>query len=458
VNGTDPLSNLRVGVISLGCAKNLVDTEVALGHLVAAGATVTADEREADVLVVNTCGFIEAAREESLGEIEAALELKRGGSCRYVVVAGCLVQRWPELLARDLPGVDAWVGVGDPAEIVRCIRQAAHGEAASGALCDLGYLYDHLTPRLRSTSRWTAWVKIAEGCDHRCAFCVIPQIRGHYRSRTIDSVVAEVRQLVSEGVREVNLIAQDTTRFGHDLPGADGPKLAALLRALATQTEAEWIRLLYCFPDRLSDEVIGVLAEYPRLVPYVDLPLQHASSRVLRAMRRPGDAERYTELLAKVRDRIPGVAIRTAFIVGFPGETDEDFAQLRGFVAAQRFDRLFVFQYSPEEGTAAAGMADAVPAEVAEERFHDLMALQARISLARNEARVGSETTVLCERRVVGPQGSVVAVGRSELDAPEVDHEVHVLGTDAEPGQFVRARIARAFEYQLVATALSDPW
>jgi len=452
------LGGLRVGVISLGCAKNLVDTEVALGHLVAAGAVITTDERQADVLVVNTCGFIEAAREESLGEIQAALRLKQEGSCRHVIVAGCLVQRWPERLARDLPEVDAWAGVGDPAEIARCIGRVVGGQTVPGARCDLGYLYDHRTPRLRSTPRWTAWVKIAEGCDHRCAFCVIPRIRGRYRSRTIESVVAEVRDLESEGVREVNLIAQDTTRFGRDLPGADGPQLARLLRTLATQTEVEWIRLLYCFPDRLTDEVIGVLAEYPRVVPYIDLPLQHASRRVLRAMRRPGDAERYAELLAKVRDRVPGVAIRTAFIVGFPGATEDDCARLRAFVAAQRFDRLFVFQYSPEEGTDAAGMPDAVPPEVAEERFHDLMALQARISLERNEARVGSEVTVLCERRVAGPQGTEVAVGRSEVDAPEVDHEVHVLGTEAEPGQFVRARVARAFEYQLVATALSAPW
>ena len=449
-------------MISLGCAKNLVDTEVALGHFVRCGAAITTNENDADVLIVNTCGFIAPARDESLGEIDAALRIRREGRCRCLVVAGCLVERYREALSRELPEVDRFVGVGDPAAVVSavCDVLGRAGGTDVGAILRSDYLYDHTTPRVRATPPWYAWVKVAEGCDHECAFCVIPQIRGPYRSRTMDSVVAEVRQLVSEGVREVNLIAQDTTRFGSDTTGQrPRPTLARLLRRLVDETDAAWVRVLYCFPDRMTEELIEVMGSSPRIAPYVDLPLQHVSTHVLRTMRRGGSGAKYRDLIARIRDRIPGVAVRTAFIVGFPGETERRFHQLRAFVEKVRFDRLFVFPFSREEGTAAAEMEDQVAEEVAEERRDILMSLQARISQELNRRWVGSVVPVLCETvEGSGPDRRKVVVGRTVRDAPEVDLGVRVVGTTARPGQFVRARVTKAFEYEMVGVAAGRPW
>jgi len=455
----DPLGGLKVGVISLGCAKNLVDTELALGHLLQAGAEITTDEHQADVLIVNTCGFIEAAREESMGEIHSAVELRRSGRCRCLLVAGCLVQRHGEDLARALPEVDRFIGVGDPEAMVTAIGESLGSKGVRLApITEPKYLHSELTPRLRATPPWTAWVKIADGCDHECGFCIIPRLRGRYRSRPLQSIVAEAQQLHQDGVREINLIAQDTTRYGQDLDGGKRTSLAELLQALATETGMEWIRLLYCFPDRLTDGVIDAISRHDCMAPYVDLPLQHVSADVLRAMKRPGSAERYAALIEKLRQRIPGVAIRSAFIVGLPGETDAHFLELRDFVDAMRFDRLFVFEYSREEGTAAALMENQVPREVATERFHELMGRQTRISLETNRGLVGTEADVLCEGVDAPRSGPQVAHGRSARAAPDVDLSVHVLGTKAEPGQFVRVRLTDAHEYELVGRAISEPW
>ncbi len=452
-HGEDRGAAPKVGVISLGCAKNLVDTELYLGALTERGFSVTTDENEADVLLVNTCGFIDEAKEESVGEILAACEVKRRGRCRAVVVVGCLVQRYGEELARELPEVDAFVGLDTPEAVADAVAAALAGRRYLAPIKPAQYLHDEHTPRLRATPRWTAWVKIAEGCDRPCSFCVIPKIRGRLRSRTPQSLLAEVNALVEQGAREINLIAQDTTQYGMDL---DPPtSLDRLLTLLARETDVRWLRVLYCFPDRLTPEIIEAIATHENIVRYIDLPLQHADDKILRDMGRPGNAEQYERLIADLRRAIPGVAIRTAMIVGFPGETEERFARLVEFVERVRFDRLFVFRFSPEEGTPAAKLPDQVPAEVAEERFHRLMSVQRRISYEINKSLVGQTLRVLLEREGQSP-GAMV--GRSERDAPEVDCEVHVVGTEGRPGQFVDVRITRALDYDLVGQAVGAPW
>ena len=445
------LRRSRLGAISLGCPKNLVDTEVMLGLLREAGFRIVTDPRQADVLLVNTCCFIAPARQESAEALPEAAALRREGTAQALICAGC----WPQADAPGLrarfPEIDALIGPGDVGKIVSVIEQAIAGVPTLHPVSPPSYLHDQTTPRVRATPPWTAYLKIAEGCDHRCRFCVIPRLRGRYRSRTADSLLAEARALAASGVRELNLIAQDTTAYGRDLAG---PDIADLLAALAGIEEIHWLRLLYAFPSRVSARLIEVMAGHPAICQYIDLPFQHADRELLRRMGRPGDGEAYLRLIARLREAMPDIAIRSTFLVGFPGEDDRAFGQLLAFLEAARLDRAGAFCYSREAGTPAATRPDQVPAEVAEARYHQLMARQQAISLARNQAWVGREIEVLIESPGA-ERGEWV--GRSFRDAPEIDGSVLVRSPHSlRPGEFVRATITGAEPYDL-AGRLAEP-
>ena len=438
---------MKAGIISLGCAKNLVDTELMLGILRGNGIELTASPGEAEILIVNTCAFIETAKQESITTILNMAEYKSSGVCKALIVAGCLGQRYGQTLLDELPEADAIVGAGAWNRIMEAVREALRGNRVVLA-GESEIIYDARMPRIMTTPSHTAYLKIAEGCDNRCAFCAIPMIRGRYRSRPMEDIVAEAERLAADGVKEFNLIAQDTTNYGHDLYGE--PSLARLLRALAKIEGIRWIRCLYSYPRFFTDELIEVIAEEPKIVKYVDLPLQHADTAILKKMRRAESRTSINALLKRIRTRVPDVSIRTAFIVGFPGETDARFETLRRFVAEQRFDKVGVFAYSEEEGTAAASLPGKVPENVIWERYHELMSLQSKISEEVNRSMEGRELEVLVEG--FGEEDGV-AYGRSYREAPEVDGLVFVEGADgAKPGDFVRVRVEQGFAYDLVGT------
>jgi ribosomal protein S12 methylthiotransferase len=426
---------------SLGCPKNLLDTEVMLGTLASSGYALAERLEDADVAVVNTCAFIESAREESVKAILDVAELRESGRLRALVVTGCLPQRYGAELAKELPEVDAFLGTGAFPEIARALDDALAGRGR-GVYVEAGrtHLYDDASPRLLTGPGHSAYVKIAEGCDRVCSFCAIPGIRGRFQSRRLDSLLAEARALAAAGVREVNLVAQDSTSWGKDLPARPGegrPRLHDLVRALDAVEGLDWIRLLYVYPSAVSDELIDALAAAKRVLPYVDVPLQHASDRVLERMKRGSSAERQRRLVAKLRERIPGVTLRTTFIVGFPGESEADFEALLAFVAESRFDRVGIFRYSDEEGTAAAALDQKVPRAVARERYRRLAKLQAGIQAEKLGALVGSEARVLVDAAL----GAGRARGRLASQAPEIDGVVFLRGAGAEAGRFARARI-----------------
>jgi ribosomal protein S12 methylthiotransferase len=443
----------KVGFISLGCPKNLVDSEVMMGRLKQEGYELTSDAAEADTLVVNTCGFIDAAKKESVEAILEAARLKTEGKCQRLVVAGCLVERYRDELRAEMPEVDAFIGTSQLGDITKAAD--ARVNARSLPVLPLGnqtatYLYDESTPRLLATPGHYAYVKIAEGCDRPCAFCFIPQMRGHFRSRRFGSVVAEARQLAGQGVKEIVLVAQDSSRYGEDLGEADA--LAHLMRELCRLEGVEWVRVMYTYPTHISDAFLDVLAEEPKAVKYLDMPLQHASKNVLKLMKRGGSRESLERLVGRVRRTVPGVAVRTTFITGFPGETDDDFAELLTFVKNVEFDRVGVFTYSDEEGTAAFGLPGKVDPKVARARRARLMRAQSRISLKKNRARVGETVRVLFE----GPseETDLLWQGRMETQAPDIDGCVLINdapeGFAPEPGRFVNVEITEAQEYDLV--------
>jgi ribosomal protein S12 methylthiotransferase len=442
---------LKVGMVSLGCPKNLVDSEVMLGTLEGRGYALTSDPSEADVIVVNTCTFIEPARRESIETILEMAELKKTGRCRKLVVAGCLVQRNHDEIKQAIPEIDALVGLNDVERIAEaCVLETgARFEASREAA---RYLYTESSPRRLTTPGYTAYLKISEGCDHTCSFCAIPSFRGRQRSRPIASIVAEAQRLASTGVVEINLIAQDTTDYGADL--GDGSDAPALLRALDGVEGIRWIRVLYAYPNRVTPSFIDALAAGRRLARYLDLPLQHADPDLLRAMRRGGSGDAHLRLLHRLRERVPGIALRTTFIVGFPGETEEAFRRLCGFVEEARFDHVGVFTYSEEKGTGAAILPDDVPEPLKEERRARLMAIQERIALERHGSLVGRTIEVLVE----GPheETDLVLCGRTEGQAPEIDGRVLI--TDAPgplyPGRIVPVRILEAHPHDLVGAAL----
>lgn len=444
---------MKIGVISLGCPKNLVDTEVMLGQLTAAGHEITPDQKQAEGIIVNTCCFIAPAREEAAQAVREALAEKKRGRCRLVVIAGCWPQREGAGLLAEFPEADAIIGVNEVPRIAEIIeelgrRVTSTGAAAATPLVRFSppeYLYGDETPRVAATPPWTAYVKIAEGCDHRCAFCVIPKVRGRLRSRTIESVVAEAQALAGRGVKELNLIAQDTTCYGRDLYGRS--RICDLLHALTQVSGVRWVRLMYCYPTGVTDDLIALMRSEPKLCKYIDLPLQHSERAILQAMRRPGSAEGYLRLVRRLRDEVPGIAIRTSIVVGFPGETDVQFEALLDFLSAARFDRCGAFVYSAEEGTAAATLPRQVSPEITRERYRRVMELQQRISLERNREWVGQRMEVLVEAPSPAPFD---LAGRSHRDAPEIDGLVYLTGgRGIRPGDLVAVRITGAREYDL---------
>lgn len=435
---------MKAGFISLGCAKNLVDTETMLGILQQNGVSLTTNPAEADILIVNTCAFIQSAKEESITTILNMADFKDSGRCRSLIVAGCLGERYSKELLEELPEADAIVGAGAWNRIMEAVDESLKGHRV--VLTGKDLIYTSKTPRIRTTPSYSAYVKIAEGCDHRCAFCAIPMIRGRYISRSIEDICAEVHSLVEQGVKEINLIAQDTTNYGSDLYGQ--PSLVRLLREIVKEPSLQWVRILYCYPRFFTDELIDLIASEPKICNYVDLPLQHASNSVLRRMRRGDTKESITALLKKIRERIPGVAIRSTFMVGFPGETEAEYQELREFLEEQRFDRVGVFTYSQEEGTAAGDMPDQVPEEIMQERYHDLMSLQSMISQEMNEAMEGTELDVMVEGR--DEELENIAVGRSYREAPEVDGQAYIEGdADSQPGDMVHVRVIQGFTYDI---------
>ncbi len=448
----------KVGFISLGCPKNLVDSEVMMGQLQATGYQITADASEADTVVVNTCGFIDAAKKESIDAILEAAKLKSDGKATRLVVAGCLVERYRDELKASMPEVDAFIGtsqiddiltVCDPNKDTRSLPVISLGNQSAT------YLYDESTPRVLATPGHYAFIKIAEGCDRPCAFCFIPQMRGHFRSRRFGSIVAEAQQLADEGVKELILVAQDSSRYGEDLGKQDA--LAQLLRELSHTDGIEWVRVMYTYPTHISDAFLDVLAEEPKAVKYLDMPLQHASQNVLKLMKRGGNRNSLERLIKRVRDRVPGIAVRTTFITGFPGETEEDFAELLAFVKQVEFDRVGVFTYSDEEGTPAYDLPNKVEPKTARQRRARLMREQSRISRKRNKARIGEVVLVIFEGE--STESDLLWQGRMETQAPDIDGCVLINdapeGFDPLPGDLVSVLITEAQQYDLVGRILA---
>jgi ribosomal protein S12 methylthiotransferase len=443
----------KVGFVSLGCPKNLVDSEVMMGHLKQNGYEITADAADAETVVVNTCGFIDSAKKESIEAILEAARLKTEGHAKRLVVAGCLVERYRDELKAEMPEVDAFIGTNQINDILKVCNPETN--TRSLPIVQLGnqtatYLYDESTPRVLATPSHYAFVKIAEGCDRPCAFCFIPQMRGHFRSRRFGSIVAEAHQLVEEGVKEIILVAQDSSRYGEDLGKPDA--LARLLRELSHVDGIEWVRVMYTYPTHISDAFLDVLAEEPRAVKYLDMPLQHASQNVLKLMKRGGNRKSLERLIQRVRDRVAGIAVRTTFISGFPGETEADFEELLGFIKDVEFDRVGVFTYSDEEGTPAFELADKVPSRIAARRRTSLMKQQARISRRKNKARVGETVRVLFEGE--SKESELLWQGRMETQAPDIDGCVLINdvpdGVLPATGDFVSVEITEAHEYDLI--------
>ncbi len=442
---------IRVSLVNLGCPKNQVDAEVILGQLQAAGFTIAETPEQADMVVVNTCSFIQEAKEESIRTILEAARLKQSGRCQAVVVSGCLPQRYGQELPLLLPEVDAFVGTGEFPRIAE-IARAVLGRTGRDRVWVSGHtaLVTADLPRRLLTPGHFAYVKIAEGCDRTCTFCAIPGIRGRFQSRTREDIVAEARQLAAQGVREIILISQETTAYGAGRGEAHG--LTRLLEDLLGIADLRWIRLHYLYPTRITPELIALLASEPRLCRYLDLPLQHSDGAILKAMRRGGDADSLRRLIERVREAVPEITIRTAFITGFPGETAEQFAGLLAFVQAMRFDRMGVFCYSDEEGTPAAALRPKVPRAVAETRRRRLMEVQAQIAEEKGQAMIGSIQEVVVDGPCPAFPG--VQCGRTAAHAPEVDGTVYLQGPMLPPGTLVRARVREAFEHDLSGETL----
>lgn len=443
---------MKIGVVSLGCPKNLVDSETMLGLIHEENYEITNDPSEAEIIIVNTCGFIESAKEESINTILQMAEYKKSGSCKYIIVTGCLSQRYAEELFNELPEADAIAGVEVYDEIGSIIKRVMNGERfimLERSKPDVIYTSkETFLPRILTTPSYTAYLKIAEGCDNCCSYCAIPKIRGPYRSKPMEQVLKEAKALANNGVKELIVVAQDTTRYGEDLPGGK-LLLADLLKELNKIESLKWIRVMYCYPNNFTDELIETFASLDKVCKYVDLPLQHASNRLLASMNRYDTREEVEMLLAKLRKRIPGIVIRTTFIVGFPGETDADFEELKEFVEQQRFENAGVFAYSQEEGTVAGAMPNQIPDEIKQERYHELMALQAQISEEIHKDTEGQTLEVLVEG--IEEDGSGLHYGRSYREAPDIDGLVFIENPgDIKPGCFVKVNILQGFTYESV--------
>ena len=450
---------MKLGLISLGCPKNLVDSEVMLGIIEKYHIEITNDPEAAEIIIVNTCGFIESAKQESIDTILSMAAYKTEGCCRYLIVTGCLAQRYAQELFQDMPEVDAIVGTNVYKDIAQVIERVMQGQRVlhlsetdfekinlEGLQGNERILPD---PRKLTTPPYMAYLKIAEGCDNFCSFCAIPLIRGRYTSKPYEQIMAEARELVERGVKELIVIAQDTTRYGQDLYGK--LRLAELLHDLNALPGLKWIRVLYSYPNTFTDELIEAYATLPKVCHYVDLPLQHASDRLLHAMRRRDKLSETKKLLKKLRERIPDIVIRTTFIVGFPGETEEDFAILKEFVTEQKFENAGVFQYSQEENTVAATLPEQIPEKIKQERYDELMAIQAGVSEDVHRSMEDRELEVVVEGYESEEENLVAA--RSYREAPDIDGSIFVENAPGlNPGDFIRVRIEQGFAYEVVAT------
>ena len=434
----------KVGFISLGCCKNLVDTEVMLHKLHSAGFEITPNEEEAEIIVINTCGFIESAKQEAIENILDAAQLKEWGKCRHIIATGCLVERYREEVMNELPEIDALVGIGSLDEIANACAAVMRGEKfVSFKDKESAYLGGD---RIITTGPHTAYIKVSEGCDNLCTYCAIPLIRGRHRSRPIEDIVAEARDLEAMGVQEINLIAQDTTRYGLDIYGEYS--LARLVRAITEETNIPWIRLLYCYPDKITDELIAELRDNDRLLKYMDIPVQHISDSVLKRMNRHGGKALIIDAINRLRKEVPDIILRTTAMVGFPGETEDDFTELCEFVKETRFDRFGAFTFSPEEGTAAAEMDGQIDDQIKQDRYDCLMQTQLTVAEEKSAAWIGKRLTVLCEGfdRI-----AEVYHGRSFADAPDVDGRVYFKAEEIIPaGSFVEVEITEALDYDLI--------
>ena len=440
----------KVAVVTLGCPKNQVDSEVMSG-LLAQNYMFTEHPEEADVIIVNTCTFIQSAKEESIETIFEMAGFKESGSCQTLIATGCLAQRYGSELMQDIPELDGVLGTGNIDEIVQIV-QATEGTRTT--LIKPGvpdFLYDETMPRRRSTPDYLAYVKVAEGCDNYCTYCVIPHVRGHFRSRPEESVIQEVKDLAAQGVKEIMVMAQDTTRYGLDLKGE--LRLPQLIRQLARIEGIEWIRLMYCYPERFTDELIETMRQEPKVCKYIDLPLQHANNKILTEMNRRGTIEQAEALIGKLRLAMPTITLRTTMITGFPGETEQEFQTMVDFVQRVQFDRLGVFPYSQEENTPAGQREDQVPLEVREQRREQIMQIQQDISLARQQRWVERVVTVILEQKL--PDGRWMA--RTEGDAPEIDGQVYITGAQdsIQVGDMIKVRILEADTYDLIGEVAS---
>ena len=432
----------KVGFMSLGCPKNLVDSEVMLGHLRLRGYQITSVLEEAQVLVVNTCGFIDAAKQESIEAILQAAAMKQQGACEKLIVAGCLVERYRDELMAGMPEIDACLGTRDIEQIAEVIGAGAAYQLDPNP----DYLYSEASPRMLTTPKASAYLKISEGCDHACAFCVIPQLRGAQRSRTIESVVAEARNLVAEGVLEISLVGQDTTDYGRDLGDPDA--LERLVRALGQVAGLRWFRIHYAYPNRLTDGLLHAMAETLNCARYLDMPLQHADAKILKAMARGGGRGPFLKLIEKVRRLVPGIALRSNFIVGFPGEDEAAFEELKAFVKEARFDHVGVFTYSPEEGTSAFDLGDPIPKRTKEARKRRLLELQQKIARELNQAKVGQVLDVLVEG--AHEETDLLVKGRHQGQAPDIDGNVLLVDGAPLVNTIQRVRIVKAHAYDLI--------
>ena len=440
----------KVAFISLGCSKNLVDTEVMLHNLYKDGFEVTFEPEEAEIVIINTCGFIESAKQEAIDNILDANELKKWGKCKHLIATGCLVERYREDVMNELPELDAIIGVGSLDDIGEACRAVLRGEKYTS------FKDKNTAPlgggRILTTAPHTAYLKIAEGCDNRCTYCAIPLIRGKLRSRTIEDIVHEARELDMAGVKELNLIAQDTSRYGLDIYGEYS--LAKLVREITAKTSIPWIRLLYCYPDKITDELIEELRTNDRLVKYMDVPVQHISDSVLTRMNRHGGKSLIIDTVKKLRERVPGITLRTTAMVGFPGETEDDFVELCEFIKEARFDRFGAFTYSPEEDTEAALMPDQIDEQVKQDRYDILMQTQLTVAEELNNSKLGSEMTVITDGYDAVAE---IYFGRSEADAPDVDGKVYFRAPKGKYsyGDFVKVRIDEALDYDLIGDAIN---
>ena len=432
-----------IGFISLGCPKNQIDTEVMLRELVDAGYDITPEDIEADIIIVNTCGFIESAKQEAIDNILDVAWLKQNRNLKGIICCGCLAERYREQIFEELPEVDAVVGTGSIHNIVKAVEAVTKGEKYLS--CEPNEELVLGGERVVTTPEYTAYIKVAEGCDNRCSYCAIPNIRGRFRSRKIEDIVEEAKSLEELGVKELVIVAQDTSRYGLDIYGEYS--LSRLIRELTKNTTIPWFRLLYCYPDKITDELVDEIANNDRVVKYIDLPIQHVSDNMLKAMNRHGDGKCVRDTVKRLRERVPGIVIRTTAIVGFPGETEEDFTELCEYIKEAKFDRFGAFPYSREEDTPAYDLPDQIDEQIKQDRYDEIMALQLDIHEELNQNKIGKTVKVLCEG--FDPVAETF-FGRSEADAPEIDGKVY-FSSKAKPkeGQFVNVKITDAIDYDL---------